>query len=53
MVASASLPGRPRWTVYDAGADCFYPNITAPSRTVNRVFANVPVGRLLIQGNLA
>lgn len=32
VIASAALPGRPRWTVYDAGASCFYLNIAAPAQ---------------------
>jgi DNA-binding beta-propeller fold protein YncE len=30
VLASAPLPGRPRWTVYDEGAGSFYVNIAAP-----------------------
>jgi DNA-binding beta-propeller fold protein YncE len=32
VVATAALPGRPRWTVYDESAGCFYLNIAAPAQ---------------------
>jgi DNA-binding beta-propeller fold protein YncE len=32
VLASALLPGRPRWTVHDAMAGCFYLNIAAPAQ---------------------
>ncbi len=32
VLASAALPGRPRWTVHDPGAGCFYVNIDAPAQ---------------------
>ena len=31
MVASVSVPGRTRWAVFDAQADCFYVNIMEPA----------------------
>jgi DNA-binding beta-propeller fold protein YncE len=32
VLASAPLPGRPRWTVHDPTAACFYVNIAAPAQ---------------------
>jgi DNA-binding beta-propeller fold protein YncE len=32
VLASAPLPGRPRWTVYAPAARCFYLNVAAPPR---------------------
>jgi DNA-binding beta-propeller fold protein YncE len=32
VVASAALPGRPRWTVHDRAAGCFYLNVAAPAQ---------------------
>jgi DNA-binding beta-propeller fold protein YncE len=32
VIASAPLPGRPRWTVHDRAAGCFYLNVSAPPR---------------------
>jgi DNA-binding beta-propeller fold protein YncE len=32
MTASVRVPGRTRWTVFDAQAECFYVNIAAPAQ---------------------
>jgi DNA-binding beta-propeller fold protein YncE len=32
VVASAPLPGRPRWTVYEPAAGCFFVNIATPAQ---------------------
>ena len=32
MTASVRMPGRTRWTVFDAEAECFYVNIAAPAQ---------------------
>src|SRR6267378_6028811 len=32
MTASVVVPGRTRWTVFDAQAECFYVNIAAPAQ---------------------
>ena len=32
VIASASLPGRPRWTAYDREAECLYLNVAAPAQ---------------------
>jgi len=34
MMASVGVPGRTRWTVFDAGADVFYVNIADPAQIV-------------------
>src|SRR3954451_21752597 len=49
MRASIEVPGRTRWTVFDAEAECFYVNIMHPSqivvvdtRTPNRIPPAIP-----------
>ena len=32
LLATGALPGRPRWTVHDPDAGCFYVNIDAPAQ---------------------
>jgi DNA-binding beta-propeller fold protein YncE len=50
MRASIEVPGRTRWTVFDAEAECFYVNIMHPSQIVvvdarqpNRVARAIPL----------
>jgi DNA-binding beta-propeller fold protein YncE len=34
VLASASLPGRPRWVVHDPSEGCFHVNVAAPSQII-------------------
>jgi DNA-binding beta-propeller fold protein YncE len=45
VVASAPLPGRPRWTVHDRAAGCFYLNVAAPAEIL--VVSGAPPFRVL------
>jgi DNA-binding beta-propeller fold protein YncE len=44
-VASAPLPGRPRWTVHDRAAGCFHLNVAAPAQIL--VVGDAPPLRVL------
>src|SRR5262249_54243130 len=45
LVATGPLPGRPRWTVHDPAAGCFYVNIDSPAQIL-MVSAAPPFGVL-------